>query len=323
MPFLAHCPFHIPGPRVRCLLQSHLARTTASHTTRRRSASKGSISNYGAVAVDSHGASASTRPISWHPNSMNLNPAKTWPFPYQPLDAAYSMHFLNDPFTTTQVNGLITPLTQASSGESCYNETFTPLDEMQLQCIDNTYPFPDQTGYNPSWIPQNNPAQHDPARQPSMYSGTHMMHRQMPFTYVSAPDTYTGTAPPTPDFLPTSTYGYGGEEGPQITREPDGEVLVGMGLYDAPSSPNSNALSGGQIALPHRTSAGKGLKLEETFQPSTEEESEDDDGSNDGSNDEVPDSSEATPTARRHRAKYLLIVLPFSMRLAVPIFSAS
>ena len=225
---------------------------------------------------------------------MNLNPAKTWPFPYQPLDAAYSMHFLNDPFTTTQVNGLITPLTQASSGESCYNETFTPLDEMQLQCIDNTYPFPDQTGYNPSWIPQNNPAQHDPARQPSMYSGTHMMHRQMPFTYVSAPDTYTGTAPPTPDFLPTSTYGYGGEEGPQITREPDGEVLVGMGLYDAPSSPNSNALSGGQIALPHRTSAGKGLKLEETFQPSTEEESEDDDGSNDGSNDEVPDSSEAT-----------------------------
>jgi hypothetical protein len=232
------------------------------------------------------------------------------------------MHFLTDPFTTTQVNGLITPLTQASSGGSCYNETFTPLEEMQLQCLDSTYPFPEQAGYAACWPPQNNPAQQHPATQNSTYRGTYMVDQQTPFTYASAPDVYTGTAPPTPEFPPASSYPLGNEEKPQAINEANDEVLVGMGLYDAPASPNPTGLLGTQITLPHRPSAGKGLKLEETFQPSIEENSDDDDGSNDdGSNDDEPESTEETKLldlASSHQAMQLQDpgTNPFNTRLA-------
>ena len=195
------------------------------------------------------------------------------------------MHYRSDPFMTTQVNGLVTPLTQPSSGDSCYNETFTPLEEMQLQYPDNTYPFSQRASYNACWLPQDNHARQSPADQRPLYRGTHFLEQQLPFTYLSAPDIYTGTAPPTPDFFPTTNYAVGDEEKPQITKGPDDEVLVGMGLYDVPSPPISTGLLGSHIMLPHRGPHGKGLKLEETFQPSIAEDSDDKDANNEESQD--------------------------------------
>lgn len=204
------------------------------------------------------------------------------------------MHLLSHPFTTTQVNGLITPLTQPSSGDSCYNETFTPLEEMPFQYAGNPYLPTQQAGCNPCWLPQDHLPRQTPADQPPVYRDTHLLEQQpLPFTYLSAPDGYTGTAPPTPDFFPTSTYRIGDEQKAQTSKGSGDEVLVGMGLYDVPSPPNSTGLLGNHITLPHRVPPGKGLKLEETFEPSSivEDSDDDDDSSTEELEDDEDDSS--------------------------------
>lgn len=203
-----------------------------------------------------------------------------WTYPHQFPDSAYPIHFLTDPFTTAEVNGLITPLTQPSSGGSCYNEGFTPLEEMPIQNLDNTYSFPRQAGPHAFWLPQHNVAPICPKQHPPMYRDAYATDYGMPFTCAPGLDMYTGTAPPTPDLLAMSNEAVVEGGNSLAAPQSDDEVLVGMGLYDGPSPPSSSALFGNQIALPHRGSTGKGLKLEETFQPSNEEVSEDEDESN-------------------------------------------
>lgn len=96
------------------------------------------------------------------------------------------------------------------------------------------------------------------------------------------------TTPPTPDFLPIQHpsdlwQGYMSSSSPPILKKPSKE-LVGMGLYDTPSK-DSFALDSvmgshlGGMANSHSQpeSTGKGLKLEETWQPP-----EDEDGSEAG-----------------------------------------
>jgi hypothetical protein len=201
--------------------------------------------------------------------------------PYQFPDSTYPAHFINS-FATTEVNGLVTPLTQPSSAESCYQEGFPPLEEMQFRNLDNTYPIPNQLGHSTFWHPQHSLPHHYSVHQPTMYR--HLMTADQEtgsFPYPSATDIYTGTAPPTPDLLAMPNDE--ADEGRSLLPGPqsEGEVLVGMGLYDAPSPSNFAPLQGTQVVLPHRASAGKGLKLEETFQPSNGEGSDNDDGTSD------------------------------------------
>jgi len=105
----------------------------------------------------------------------------------------------------------------------------------------------------------------------------------------------TYTAPPSPDFLPIQNPAdlwqgddidqTGDIDLPQLPRS-NSKELVGMGLYDHPDRQGSslNTLSGGLLGRcatdPHRESMGKGLKLEETWEPPEE------DGSSDGGEEE-------------------------------------
>ncbi len=261
-------------------------RTTASHSTRHHAALQGSISNCGVRGSEGNAVAENTRPISWHPNSVKTRPLNDWAFSQQFPDSTYPMQLFTDPFATAEVNGLITPLSQPSSAESCYQEGFIPLEEMPMQNLDNTYSFPKQ-----AWPPQHSLALHYPTHQPTTYRPTYRTEQEGPFAYTSAPDMYSGTAPPTPDFFATSNDA--AVEGGSLLAVPqhEDEVLVGMGLYDPPTSPNSTILDGSQIVLPQNGSAGKGLKLEETFQPSNEENRDDDD---DDSNDDEADDNERT-----------------------------
>lgn len=212
---------------------------------------------------------------------MKVTSMADWANPYQPSESDYAMHFLTNPFATTEVNGLVTPLSLPSSADSCFNEGYTPLEEMQTQHQDCAYSFPKQVGYsNAFWPRQYDLAPQYPTYQPPLYRDTYHADRNMPFTYAPALDMYTGTAPPTPDFLAVSDEAVLNSAKPMALVQSKDEVLVGMGLYDGPSPPNSTALYGNIIAIPNRESAGKGLKLEETFQPSNEEDDEDDDDSN-------------------------------------------
>lgn len=274
-------------------------RTTASHSTRQHGVLNGSISNFDTPHGYSNDSTANTRPISWHPNSMKPAPVNEWTFPYQLSDSACAMPFLTNPFVTTEVNGLITPLSQSSSAESCYQEGFTPLEELHMPNLDNTYSVPKQAGYNAFWPPQHSIAPHYAVHTPSMCQGTFPLDQSTTFTTTSIPDMYNGTGPPTPDFLANKN-GAVVEKMDSLEMPPsEDEVLVGMGLYDGPSPPSSTALHGGQISLPHRGSAGKGLKLEETFQPTNEDGSDDDDddgGSFDDEPEDVPTQQSITTT---------------------------
>ena len=211
---------------------------------------------------------------------MVSTPSHGWAIPHRFPDSVYSANYFTNPAATAQVNGLITPLTQPSSAGSCYNEGFTRLEEMPIQNLDNTYSFPEQASYNEFWPPPDNVSPHYP-RQPSMCREAYLGDHAMPFAYPPARDVYAGTAPPTPDLLSLSHDAVVPKGDSAAKPQSNDEVLVGMGLYDAPSPPNSTARYGTQVVLPHRGIAGKGLKLEETFQPSNEETS-DENGDDDG-----------------------------------------
>ncbi|OOQ89456.1 hypothetical protein PEBR_28015 [Penicillium brasilianum] len=80
-------------------------------------------------------------------------------------------------------------------------------------------------------------------------------------SYASVPSPGEMSGPSTPDFLPIQQF----DDEPAFTQKKAGkpeEELVGMGLYSHPS----NAL--GQV---YQGTLGKGLKLEETFSPSDDE----------------------------------------------------
>lgn len=86
------------------------------------------------------------------------------------------------------------------------------------------------------------------------------------------------TAPPTPDMV----YNHQQQLSALISTTQDnlddgGDDLVGVGLYDEPSS-LSFSLLGGADNICHPT--GKGLKLEETFTPADDDD-EDGDAEND------------------------------------------
>ena len=104
------------------------------------------------------------------------------------------------------------------------------------------------------------------------------------------------TAPSSPDFLPiqgSSLMEYGNDE-PSLLSKIDSTAndLVGMGLYDPPS-PCTGTLFSGSFG---GESIGKGLKLEETFEPSIVDddgevgEEDDQDDGKDGEHELVDDS---------------------------------
>ncbi|RHZ43483.1 uncharacterized protein CDV56_102562 [Aspergillus thermomutatus] len=90
--------------------------------------------------------------------------------------------------------------------------------------------------------------------------------------YESAPS----SGPPTPNFLPIQQF----DEPDAVEEKPEDE-LVGMGLYSHPDASLNGSLTG---------LSGKGLKLEETFTPSPDDETENQDA--DGEDDDLQETAE-------------------------------
>ena len=259
-------------------------RTTAAHSlNRRRTPGVGSIPKQGGPLLD-HEYVAAARPISWHPNSMRPDLQTAWSIPQQFPDSAYFMHRQSNPFNTIQVNGLITPLSQPSSGGSCYNESFTQVDDGLSHNAVNPYPYPAPASYDSLWsMPKDDTLQF--STQPQSCAINTFQASHLSFSGV-----YENTAPPTPELIAGSHPSLCTAGQLRDTAQPEGEVLVGMGLYDRPLSPPGTQFSGDIFTLPHRSSLGKGLILEETFEPSTEQDGEgDEDDEDDGTPDEQKD----------------------------------
>ncbi|MCJ1247359.1 hypothetical protein MMC30_004573 [Trapelia coarctata] len=230
---------------------------------------------------------SNARPVSWHPSSMGLNrPAhrtSTHETSRQSM-AAYQ---------TMAVNGLPTPMTQPDLNNDLPVDPFFSLDNSNIPyqqpamaqqaytsaglSLDTTYQSCFPLGH--AALPQYTtvPASSDYSTYSPMNFATQSWAESL-----SAFPSYT--APPTPDYLPMQHpadiwQGVETTEKPALAKSQSKE-LVGMGLYDTPDRTSfsldslADSRTGRPGAYPHHESLGKGLKLEETWQPPEDEEDE-------------------------------------------------
>ena len=119
---------------------------------------------------------------------------------------------------------------------------------------------------------------------PILYSGS-----TLPGSSFSTYNTHT--APATPDFY-AITQTTNTSQGTTILPRTDSKELVGMGLYDGPDR-NSWTLDS-YMEYDHTTtrplSIGKGLKLEETWEPPEDEDKTDDEDDEDEPQDQVEET---------------------------------
>jgi len=265
------------------------------------STSAGFVSNDGLQVP-----SRSTRPVSWHPSShqaaqqhyQTTNPAPTFDF-------THHAQYMDLPPTPAVYSGYASP-----------SSTFSPLSlpytgyEQQQQ-----YPFHDTTApcqSNPTYtfsqpvmMEQQTPNYHAPTAQnvdPAMYS-------HFDWTNFATNGFESSTAPPTPEnFLPIQhpEPAFPVEESipyhPLSDTESIGEDLIGVGLYDTPEAAKSpspdpqldnyrSLMMTGLLGSAYRRPepAGKGLKLEEGWNPP---DSDDDDEESDEQDGEGEDDDE-------------------------------
>jgi hypothetical protein len=262
------------------------------------------------------------RPVSWHASS-HLAPQSAYlsPMGYPVLKSEFNGAYDNQELTSTPAvySGYASP----ASTFSPLSQPFTDYRQQAFQYADDSF-FPNNfntvnngyTSYPPpeATQPETHSYSNSDNMDPSMYS-------HFDWDNFAANGFDTSTAPPTPvNLLPIQQPDPSFEAEEAIPYHPledtePGEVLVGMGLYDAPEkSPeadpqldNYRALMMSQLlGTPYRkqelpTATGKGLKLEETWNPPPSDDEEDDDEEDDdeedddedGDNEEDADGSEA------------------------------
>ncbi|KEY69805.1 hypothetical protein S7711_03781 [Stachybotrys chartarum IBT 7711] len=243
------------------------------------------------------------RPVSWHP-STHLQPRL---YSYQqtqyPLSTP-SMHTENqDMFSQPHFS----PMMASYSNNTSPCSTFSPLPLPTSHGADVSHYFsadrpdmdqrslslfagvPDNQGFVEAFPAFDN-TMNDNGSSQTLDWNAFVMHG------------FNNTSPPTPEsFLPVQ------QAQPVLSdqstaratmddQEDDGEILVGMGLYDQPEKyeedPHLNNYRSTVSSLlgsgfRPREPQGKGLKLEETWEPpKSEDEEEDDEDSGDSSEDE-------------------------------------
>ncbi|KFY70622.1 hypothetical protein V499_09035 [Pseudogymnoascus sp. VKM F-103] len=247
-------------------------------------------------------AVSQTRPLSWHPSAYS-----TYDVPFQPVYnndmTDYSMSYSNSQDLPN------TPALQSNYGSP--SATFSPETQPWTN-YDQEYPL-----YDTSSIMQ--PSFTNPMADYAAYAQLQLQVQQQSYNDCMNPSIYShfdwnnfaatgfedGTAPPTPEnFLPIqhpeppcaieATIPYHSLD----DEEDEGEILVGMGLYDAPEKAPvtdmqqweqyQTALISKYLGSTQRAAAestGKGLKLEETWNPPASED-EDEDQDAEGSDDD-------------------------------------
>lgn len=246
---------------------------------------------------------AVTRPISWHtPYDVST--------PLSQYDASLqsdSLSYMSTPFTAPELQGVFTPLSMPHADEPQITELVTPLDEYPNHLLDHNYSSFSYPAFNQNifWQPDSKPN-----RQIDSLATTDDYVPAYDSMYTQFQATKLDTAPPSPSFLPIQSNALQDQLTSSANMEADitGEELIGMGLYDSPADVQSSRRTGSvDSGFGRRESAGRGLKLEDAFEPPPSEDENDDDSQNvseDGNDDydddhscpgnvvEIPDQSE-------------------------------
>ncbi|KAF2111523.1 hypothetical protein BDV96DRAFT_499507 [Lophiotrema nucula] len=232
---------------------------------------------------DSEQQTGSSRPMSWHPASAQFHvPSRSSVLVEQTSPVDWTRHNF------------------ASSRNSAHGSDFYSLSARSSMHPEQMQNFPTfENGHleNNRGSRSSDGSWQSLSQQPSytMSAYSTPATENMPWylsewakkTQVQATPSQHGST----DFLPIQHPSTEDDNNEDEEMEDSGKELVGMGLYDMPESSHGWALT---------ESTGKGLKLEETWQPPEEgDEDEDDASSDDGSVDEpqpvVP--KETTPPA--------------------------
>ncbi|KAF5025907.1 hypothetical protein F66182_2026 [Fusarium sp. NRRL 66182] len=240
----------------------------------------------------------SSRPVSWHPSSYGQQPQA---HPQQPMYALTSSH----PYTDQQdLYGSLAHYSPMMASTSCGT---SPLAFSHPPL---SYQPANNMAYNPyqgTAVLQHSPAASTGMDAPQLATATSAPAHEAPYSNGWDWNTFImhgfgSTTPPTPESLPQSQLScpavsedlhYRSLEDPS---EEEGEILVGMGLYDAPDKydedpqlNNYRSTISSLLGSSFRSHEprGKGLKLEETWEPPKSDDDEEDD-----SEEEEDDSEE-------------------------------
>lgn len=254
-----------------------------------------------ASALRSRRATA-TRPISWHPASLETA-AYTSP-PYFQTTAAENLGVMAP--STQPMGPATTTLADAGMLPSYDSQEFSaPTEVFSFSAM------PDPASMQQSSFLDMSGSQIDPVTwdnsAPNMTTMAQPMSDNWPFDmmsmnnsipsadveasgYASAPSSGYLTGPSTPDFLPIQHPDSTSKSLHESTSdEPAGDELVGMGLYNHPDPFLDTSF--------HEVS-GKGLKLEETFTPSSDDEADDSkDAESEDDNQETTEQASASSSA--------------------------
>lgn len=261
-----------------------------------------------------HSQARSSRPVSWHPSS--------YPQYQMAMSAPYQQPYAQDfaaqyPFPSAMDNDMTSAAYQphfspvpAYSCSTSPNSSFSPLS-LPYNNFDST-PYLPVEGWNlppqqvPSYVSTNAGTEPFPALTSDFAPASSAAAWA---SFVS--QGFNSTSPPTPENLPQSQ-----QPKPAVSSEEsipyqalddpedDGEILVGMGLYDAPekvdddpSLSHSRSAFSSLLGTSYRSTegTGKGLKLEEAWQPP--ESDDEDDASSDADGDDGDEPTEITQKA--------------------------
>ncbi|KAK3328475.1 hypothetical protein B0T19DRAFT_424684 [Cercophora scortea] len=241
------------------------------------------------------------RPVSWHPSTQHLVHPTAYP-QQSPMDYPYAAYSDVEMFSNYQQ---LPPTPTTYSGYTSPASAFSPLSLPYSNAEPQQYLPPASRTY---------PTQQAPVYDPTVQSTHCVVGRVSEIPYQQAPQVVGGsldwrsfasgsgfdrcTAPPTPEYFTQSQQPeakLATEESipyqPLEDEDEDCEILYGMGLYDAPDKSIEDphldlhrstifSLLGGAAVYPEPT--GKGLKLEDAWEPPA---SDDEDDSKDGDDD--------------------------------------
>ena len=241
----------------------------------------------------------SVRPVSWHPSSMGF----VQPRPASTYDVS-NRHSLVG-YQTVDVNGMPTPMTYPDSNSEVFTDNMFSLDAAATP-YQSGVGYCYGSGYDPTDLRlntafQNGISMDGHSQMTNMTaSGNYNSASSGAFSTQTWAESLSYTAPPTPDLLPIQNTSdlWQNEDAklPPLPRK-DSKELVGMGLYDSPerSSIPMDTISDDNSTIymsERHGSTGKGLKLEETWEPPEEDEGSDDEDAEDDEIDEAAEQRE-------------------------------
>jgi len=235
----------------------------------------------------------SNRPVSWHPSSQFV-PQQVYQPTYQAMNTNNEFPIFDFAHASAVYSGYASP-----------DSTFSPVSMPYTGYGHPQYPYTDSSvSYAPS---SNYGGQQIPSYLSTPADNTDStMYSHFDWTNYTTNAYESSTSPPTPEnFLPIQhpEANFSSEEAipyhplSDSADEDEGEILCGLGLYDEPdvskmysSDPqlDNYRSSISQLLGPVQRNEpmGKGLKLEETWNPPADDDEEDDEDDGEGEEDE-------------------------------------